>query len=85
MSFMGRYIDNRFLQQQNKKRDDAKRQNASMDEDEETLMYKPFVRAKYINDDPGEFGKSAFDDSKSINKAPSIFDATAVFHVKGKE
>ena len=85
MSFLGRRLDNRFLQDQNKRRNEAKKQNAAMDEDEETLMYKPFVRAKYINDDPGDMAKSAFDDSKSINKAPSVFDSTAVFHVKREE
>ncbi len=85
MSFLGRKIDTRFLQEQNKRNNEAKKQNAEMDEDEETLMYKPFVRAKYINDDPGDMNKSAFDDSKSINKAPSVFDATAVFHVKREE
>jgi len=85
MSFMGRRIDNRFLQQQNRRRDDAKKHNAAMDEDEETLAYKPFVRSKNINDYKGEFARSAFDESKSINKAPSIFDATAVFHVKKED
>jgi len=85
MSFMGRKLDNRFLIQQNERRNEAKKQNAAMDEDEETMAYKPFVRPKSINEDPGDMAKSAFDDSKSINKAPSIFDATAVFHVKREE
>ncbi len=85
MSFLGRRTDNLFLQQQNQKRDEAKKANAAMDEDEETLMYKPLVKVKYINEDPGDMGKTVFDESKSINKAPSIFDATAIFHVRREE
>ncbi|MCR5467348.1 MAG: hypothetical protein K6F37_00165 [Lachnospiraceae bacterium] len=85
MGLLGNRIDNRFLQQQNERRNDAKKKNTALDEDEETLMYKPFERAKYINDQPGNLSKSEFDDSKSINKAPNIFDATAVFHVKKEE
>ncbi|MCR5388985.1 MAG: hypothetical protein K6E56_07045 [Lachnospiraceae bacterium] len=85
MGIFGYRIDNRFLQQQNERRNEEKKRKAALDEDEETLMYKPFLRAKYINDDPGDLAKSAFDESKSINKAPSVFDATAVFRVKREE
>ena len=85
MGLYSKNLDNRFLIQQNKRRNEEQKRQSDIDEDEETLMYKPFVRAKYINDDPGDLAKSAFDDTKSINKAPSVFDATAVFRVKREE
>jgi hypothetical protein len=77
--------NNLFLHQQNERNNKNKKKNIEMEEDEETLAYKPFARSRFINDDPGEFGKSAFDESKSLNKAPSVFDATAIFHVKREE
>jgi hypothetical protein len=85
MGLFTRKTNNLFLHQQNQRNNENKKKNAQMEEDEETLSYKPFQRSTFLNDEPGVFGSSAFDESKSINKAPNIFDATAVFHVKREE
>ncbi|MCR5451315.1 MAG: hypothetical protein K6F00_01645 [Lachnospiraceae bacterium] len=75
-------IDTRFLMRNNNERDDIRRRiDKNEDEEEETLTYMKRERPSYLNDEPGIFG-SVFDDSKSLNKAPNIFDATAVFHTK---
>ena len=77
-------LDTRFLMKTNQRRDEIRRQiDKNEDEEEETFSYKKFERSTSINDEPGIFG-SVFDDSKSLNKAPNIFDATAVFHTKKK-
>lgn len=76
-------LDERFLMNNNRSRNDAqKKQDIIQDEDEETLTYAPRETTHYINNDTGVFD-SAFDESKSINKAPSIFDATALFRTNG--
>ncbi|MCR5012312.1 MAG: hypothetical protein K6A72_08215 [Lachnospiraceae bacterium] len=46
------------------------------DEDEETLMYRPAERRKYLNDSDDVFTQK---DVKSLNTAPSVFDRGAVF------
>ena len=42
------------------------------------LMYKPWEKQPYLNEDKGVF---AYKDEKSLNTAPSVFEATAIFKV----
>lgn len=74
-------LDQRFLMRNNQGRRDAQaKRDQAWDEEEETLTYAPYRKEHFINEPQGTF-KGAFDEAKSLNKAPNIFDATAVFHV----
>ena len=52
------------------------------DEDEETLMYRPAERRKFLNDSDDVFTQK---DVKSLNTAPSVFDRCAVFKSVGTD
>lgn len=78
-------LDERFLMENNRSRNEVQRKiDIQEDEDEETLTYAPARKSSFINDEKGVFSSSVFDESKSINKAPSIFDATALFKTNGE-
>ena len=74
-------LDQRFLIRNNQERRQQQKKQQGLDEDEETLSYAPVPKSRFINE-RGDTFQGVFDDRKAINTAPSIFDATAVFHTK---
>ena len=65
-----------------KKSEEKRTKPVYYEEDEEYYMYMPYPKSGFINENKGVF---AAEDESSINTAKSIFDKTAVFHVKRDE
>ncbi len=51
-------------------------------EEPDWLIYKERERAPWLNKDKGVFTET---DKKSLNKAPSVFDASTLFYTREKE
>ncbi len=74
-------LDDRLVKD---KRDQNRERNRRLfpdddEDDEEYLMYAEREKQPYFNKDQGVFQHT---DMKSLNSAPNVFDATALFHTK---
>ena len=65
--------------QQERQTDNQQEENQ---EDETGMTYQPRPRWGFLNDTKGIFAEGR---PKGINSEPSVFDKTAIFHVKRKE
>lgn len=77
MRFTDRVIEEQRQYRLSKERE-AENQQEENQEDETGMIYAPRPRFGFLNDQKGIFDNT---DDHSINKAPSVFDRTAIFHV----
>ncbi len=68
---------NRVVNNENKKKNDIQQDR---DEDDMGYAYSEPIRWGYLNDYKGVFANN--DDENALNTAKSVFDKTAIFHVK---
>ncbi|MBQ8912801.1 MAG: hypothetical protein IJ054_01995 [Lachnospiraceae bacterium] len=71
---------NKRVNAENKKKNDIQQ---DQDEDEMGYAYDERFNYGFLNDNKGVFVNN--DDENALNTAKSIFDRTAVFHVKNDE